>query len=234
MKKGKLLLLPNLLGEGDVDDFFPKNLENRINEIDLLIAENEKEARKYLKRFTFVGREFRDIPIRVLNEHTSDQELHELIKLIDQKTVGLVSDAGLPVLADPGSSLIQLANQNNIEVIPIVGPSSIVFALMLSGFSGQSFTFHGYLPRKEPDLAAYVQKLIKSPQSHTHICIEAPYRNEKFLDFLIKSLPGSATLCVATDITLKTQEVTIKKVSAWKGSNANLHKRPSIFLFQIK
>lgn len=230
-----LLLLPNLLDTSqDHSDYFPKTVDKAIFDIEGLFAEDEKNARLYLKRFSFSnGRTFRDIPIKLVNEHSKDQELLEYLELIKTKTWGLISDCGLPCLADPGSRLVRLAYQKKIDVKTFVGPSSIIMALQLSGMYCQQFTFLGYLPREAKDLEKSVKAMQNEIEqsSRVQVFIEAPYRNQKLLESLIEQLPSHFYLCVAVDLTLKTQSVDVYKVKEWKGKDlAAFQKRAAVFL----
>lgn len=223
----KLFLLPNLLDEeADADLFFPASLKQIIPRLQGLIAESEKEGRRYLLRF--IKREQLP-PIRTLNEHTQDLE-SLLIPLRQGETWGIVSDAGLPCIADPGSDLVFLANQNGIEVEAIVGPCSLIFALQLSGFSGQRFAFHGYLPRETQDLEDVLRRLEKEARVATQIWIEAPYRSLKMLETLKAVLSKETKLCIATDLTTKNQRVVSQTIAKWRSSSFSLGKAPCVFL----
>ncbi len=207
-----LYLLPNLLHEDSTWRFEPPPL-------DALIAESEKGGRQFLKKF--FGKIA--IPIYLLNEHTKD--ITPLLALSEEK-IGLVSDAGLPCLADPGSELVSLARKQNIEIHAYPGPSSIVLALMLSGLPAQRFTFHGYLERDVPLLQKQLASL--SPQM-THIFIETPYRNHKLLSLILKTRKPKDLLCVACDLMGSSQVVLSQSLDNWKNL-PDLDKKPAIFL----
>jgi len=224
---GKLYLLPNLLDESaETELFLPISVKGAVGEIAGLIAESEKMGRRYLRRFLSHD-EMVQIPLKLLNEHT--QELEELILPMKKgETWGLISDAGLSCIADPGADLVYLAHENRISVETFVGPSSIVMALQLSGFGAQNFSFHGYLPREPHDLEKKVKELEKT--KGTHIWIEAPYRSNKMLDLLKRSLHTQTKLCVAASLTLPTQKLLSQTVSKWKSSPFSLSKEPAVFL----
>jgi 16S rRNA (cytidine1402-2'-O)-methyltransferase len=223
----KLILLPNLLDSTlKTDDFLPANLKEKIKTLNGLIAESEKSARAYLRRF-LSHEEVNSFKVVLLNEHT--QTINDFINL-PEETWGIISDAGLPCLADPGSNLVELCYKHNIQVEAVSGPSSLFLALMLSGFSGQHFCFHGYLPREDYELEQKIRLLEKS--FGTQIFIEAPYRNEKLLQKLLAALKKDTRLCVAIDLTLPSQMVISKKVSEWKMLSFN--KRPAVFLISAK
>jgi len=233
-----LILLPNVLHEGeeDIKNVFPPIVQDKVVALQGLIAESEKEARRYLKRFTFPeGRTFREVPLRLLNEHTTPQELNDLLKpLVKGETWGLISDAGLPCLADPGANLVAIARKRGIAIEAIPGPSSLFLALMLSGLSAQRFTFHGYLEREPSKLASQIKELEKqSLKNHqTQMCIEAPYRSQNLLQALIQELAPSTVLSTCVKLTAPDQAVWTLPVKEWrKKPLPDLHKKPAVFLF---
>ena len=232
-----LYLFPNVLDESQQHQaFFPHTVDACVAEIEGIIAESEKSARAFLKRFSFSqGRSFREIPIRLLNEHTTEEEVKELlIPLLRQEKWGLISDCGLPCLADPGAKLVALAHKNKIVVRTFPGPSSIVMALMLSGLYTQRFTFHGYLPREVPLLLKKLKsmELEVLHQDMTQVFIEAPYRNQKLLESLLDTLSPSLILSVACDLTLDTEKILSLPIQEWKRQNLEYYnKKPVVFLF---
>ncbi|MBU6383792.1 MAG: SAM-dependent methyltransferase [Verrucomicrobia bacterium] len=224
---GKLLLLPNLLDESlPAEPFLPISVNDAVRRLQGLIAESEKMARRYLRRFLSHD-EMAKLPLALLNEHS--KELTPLIQPLKRgETWGLISDAGLPCLADPGSDLVWLAHQNGIAIETFVGPSSIIMALQYSGFSGQQFAFHGYLPRETADLEKRVRELEKI--GGTHIWIEAPYRSAKMLDLLKQVCKPTTRLCVAANLTTPYQRVVSQTVARWKEHSFVLEKEPVVFL----
>lgn len=224
---GKLYLLPNLLDESlPIEPFFPISVGQAVSSLQGLIAESEKMARRYLRRFLSHD-EMAKMPIHLLNEHT--KEIESLIKPIEQgETWGLISDAGLPCIADPGAELVWRAHEKKIEVQTFVGPSSIVMALQLSGLGGQQFSFHGYLPREQSEVENKIRELEKRPG--TQIWIEAPYRSAKMLDCLKRILQPHTKLCVAVNLTMPSQRVVSQQVSKWKSTTFILEKEPAVFL----
>lgn len=207
-----LHLLPNLLHPDSCWSFTPPAMQ-------ALIAESEKGGRQFLKRF--LGKI--EIPIYTLNEHT--QDLKPLL-VLREESVGLISDAGLPCLADPGARFIFEARKKEISIQAYPGPSSIFLALMLSGLSGQKFMFHGYLERESAQLIKQIKHF--APQM-THIFIETPYRNDKLLATLLATLNSQDLLCVAVDLMGKEEKVTTLSVKEWK-KEVSFHKRPAVFL----
>ena len=235
-KKPHLLLLPNFLSEEASLETLPANLGQKVFSLDGIIAENEKEARRYLKHFSFKeGKTFRDIPIRLLNEHTVKEELQELLAPILQGQVwGIISDAGLPCIADPGAQLVALAKQRGVQVEAISGPSSIFLALMLSGLSAQRFFFQGYLERDPEKLRAEIRVLEKESKQRTctQVCIEATYRSLSLFTALIQTLEENTKLSISCDLTSKTEMSETLSVRQWKKRiEPDLQKKPTIFLF---
>jgi 16S rRNA (cytidine1402-2'-O)-methyltransferase len=224
---GKLYILPNVLDEElSPDPFLPMSVKDAVSSIQGLIAESEKMGRRYLRKFVSHD-EMARCQLKVLNEHTKD--LQDLIAPIEKGELwGLVSDAGLACIADPGADLVWLAHQKKIAIETFVGPSSIIMALQLSGFNGQQFSFHGYLPRELPALEQKIRELEK--KSGTQIWIEAPYRSAKMLETLLKVLKPNTKLCLAANLTLPTQKVISQTASQWKGKNISLGKEPAVFL----
>lgn len=223
-----LILLPNLLDESlDHSPFLPQSVGEIVASLDGIIAESERGARRFMKRFTD---KFRDIPIRLLNEHTD--EIDTLLGPLQKgEKWGLVSDAGLPVLADPGARLIRRLHTLKVPIETLPGPSSIVYALQLSGLHAQSFTFHGYPPKDDKKLKEMLRTL---PKDHTHLFIEAPYRTDKFLKTLVQNLQDETDLSIAWNLTLPSQGVRTQKIAQWKQSLPALGKVPAVFVIRGK
>ncbi len=232
---GVLYLLPNSLCKTTPSsDIFPPLLSTVVAILDGLVVENEKEGRVFLKRFSFTPpKTFRDVPMQVLNKHTGDADLTDIIlQIIMGRSWGVISDAGLCCIADPGHRLVALANQKALKVVAVPGPSAIVEALMLSGFGGQQFTFHGYLPQ-QPPLAKKQILQMQEQRAHTHIFIETPYRNEKLLSLLLATLEPKTLLCIAWNLGSKKQSHRAAPVSQWQQKQLpNLHKIPAVFLIR--
>ncbi len=232
MKYGRLILIPTLLGDGPVDEVMPANLGTLIGKISHFVVEDLRTARRFLKK---VDREIDidSLHFYTLNEHSQQEELPELIQpLLDGHDLGLMSEAGTPCVADPGSTLVSLAHQKNIRIIPLSGPSSITLALMASGFNGQNFAFHGYLPIDHKACATTIKKLEKDAfrNNQTQIFIEAPYRNMKVFDNVIESCHPETRLCIAANLTTSEEMISTKTVAQWKKNPPAIHKQPAVFL----
>lgn len=230
-----LLLLPNVLG--DVSDFslyLPPSVEKAMARIDGLIAESEGGGRAFLKRFK-TKKKPHEMPIALLNKNTPAGDMDFLLEpVIKGETWGVVTDAGLPCLADPGSGLVARAKLRGVSIEAFSGPCSITLALMLSGLSGQRFTFHGY-PAKEDELRKkelQVWEKTSEKEGSTQLFIEAPFRNDAILADCLMALKETTLFCVACDLTLSTQQVITKRIKEWRKSPLpTFAKRPAIFLF---
>ena len=236
-KNPRLILLPNVLNDEQptIDSCFTADVIILVPKLDGLIAESEKGGRHYLKRFSFPeGKTFRDIPIKLLSEHTKESEFLELLMPIMQGQVwGLVSDAGLPCLADPGAKLVFLARQKGVDIEAHMGPSSIVLALMLSGLGAQKFCFEGYLPKEASELTGAIKQLEQRAikEVSTHIFIETPYRSQQMLEKLISILQEKMKLSVSLDLTLPSQLVMTKTIKEWrKDPKVDIQKRLAVFV----
>jgi 16S rRNA (cytidine1402-2'-O)-methyltransferase len=229
---GKLYLIPTTMGECDPMDVFPQTIKRSIELLDHYIVENDKTARKSIK-LVCPEKKQADLTLYVLNKHTETKEHLEFIKpLLEGHNMGLMSEAGCPGVADPGAVIVKLSHEKGIQVVPLVGPSSILLAMMASGMNGQSFTFHGYLPIEKDEKKSSLKSLerISFEKNQSQIFIETPYRNNKLLEDLIQILHPETHLCIATDITLPTEYIKTKKIASWKKETVDLHKRPTIFI----
>ena len=235
MNKGKLYLIPVPLGSSSIDCVLPQQVVNVAKQLSHFVAENARSARAFLKSVPS-GHILQQIVISELNEHTPPHQLDVLLApLLAGTDVGLISEAGCPAVADPGSNLVALAHQHAIDVIPFVGPSSILLALMGSGLSGQHFAFHGYLPAKTELRQSKILDLEKDSrrENRTQIFIETPYRNQQMLRDLISICAPKTHLCVATDLTLATESIVTKTVGQWKKLELpEIDRRPTVFLLQ--
>ncbi|MCK4288597.1 MAG: SAM-dependent methyltransferase [Bacteroidales bacterium] len=230
--KGKLYLIPSSLGNSKLNSIIPEYNSKIINRLDEFIVENIRTARRFLKKTGF-KKSFDNITFYILDKHSDQTEILSYLNSIDKgKDIGLLSEAGTPCIADPGAEIVRMAHQKNIRVIPLVGPSSIFLALMASGFNGQNFVFHGYLPIKKYLKINKIKTLEKDAQqkNQTQIFIETPYRNKQLLDSIIETCNKETLLCIACDITLKNEFITTKTIAEWSKNLPEIHKRPTVFL----
>lgn len=234
---GKLYLIPITLsnpGETTVvpEDVLPQTIKRTIDFVDHYIVENEKTARRFIKSI-HPEKKQPDLKISVLNKHTETAEHNEFIQpLLNGQNIGLMSESGCPGIADPGADIVKLAHEKGIQVVPLVGPSSILLALMASGMNGQSFAFNGYLPIDKNDKKQALKNFerLSQDKNQSQLFIETPYRNNKLMEDLLQILQPSTLLCVACDITLPTEFIKTKTVNQWKKEKADLHNRPCIFI----
>jgi 16S rRNA (cytidine1402-2'-O)-methyltransferase len=229
----RLILLPNLLSPDlPWEPFLPASVANAVKSLNGLIAESEKEGRRFLRRF--VSHETLErMPIRLLNEHTNPSELDSLLDPVAGGQIwGLISDAGLPCLADPGALLVKRAIARSLAVQTLAGPSSIIFALQLSGLNGQRFSFHGYLPRDIVELKVRLLALERRSKEEdaTQIWIEAPYRSQKMADIVIQALHPETLFCIAHSITQPNESVRVQPIKDWRKEPLHLEKVPAVFL----
>lgn len=232
MSYGKLYLIPSPLGENEPAEVIPGPVLDLLKGISTYVVEEVRTARRYLSRAGLKGA-IGDLQFHVLNEHTAPAEVEAVAALFeDGCDVGLISEAGLPAVADPGALLVELCHRRGIEVVPLVGPSSLMLALMGSGLNGQSFAFRGYLPAKTDERRAAIREVERQSGAlnQTQIFIETPYRNDSMLADLLQNLSGSTRLCIAADLTLPTQFIRTKTVDGWKKQGVTVGKRPCVFL----
>ena len=233
MRPGTLYLIPSPLGASELARIVPDEVRQLAAQLDTFIVEHPKTARHFLKQIGTLT-PLQQLHISVLDEHTQDGQLMTLLQpLLNGKDVGLLSEAGCPGVADPGANLVRLAHAQGIRVAPMVGPSSILLALMASGLNGQRFTFHGYLPIAKDDrkkkLVALEQESLARDQ--TQIFIETPYRNLSLLEAVLATCKPDTLLCIATDITLSTEIILTKPLSKWcRPPPPDIDKKPTVFL----
>ncbi|MBJ7880602.1 SAM-dependent methyltransferase [Gelidibacter salicanalis] len=229
---GKLYLIPTGLGDNPVWDVLPQSIRKIIEFTDDYIVENERTARRFIKE-TQPEKPQPSLNFKVLNKYTEESEKSTFLEACKAgKPMGLLSEAGCPAVADPGSDIVRLAHELNIQVVPLVGPSSIIMALMGSGMNGQSFAFNGYLPIDKQERKAELKRLEKlsHDQNQSQLFIETPYRNNKMLEDLWGTLQPQTRICVACDLTLPTEYIKTHPAKDWKHIKVDLHKRPAIFI----
>lgn len=230
--KGKLFLIPSPLGENDPAEVIPGPVLQSLEGFRTFVVEEVRTARRYLSKAGLKGR-IGELEFHELNEHTDQATVESYIKLFDNgNDVALISEAGLPAVADPGAQLVALAHRNDIEVIPAVGPSSLMLALMASGLNGQSFAFCGYIPAKTDERRSRLKTLekISGQLRQTQILIETPYRNDSLFADILAVCGASTRVCVAANITMPDAYIKTKKVSEWKKVGLTIGKRPCVFL----
>jgi 16S rRNA (cytidine1402-2'-O)-methyltransferase len=233
MNKGTLYLIPCTLGDTPIQQVLPQQVIDLTRKLRHFVVEHPKTARQFLSALK-PEHPIQSLELATLNEHTAAKELSGLLApLLAGHDVGILSEAGCPGIADPGSALVDLAHRHGVRVVPLVGPSSILLALMASGLNGQSFSFHGYLPIDETErkqaIAALEAESLKRNQ--TQLFIETPYRNEKLYGALLNHCRPQTLLCVASDITLPGEQIQTHPIKKWKSlPMPELNRRPSIFL----
>ncbi len=235
MQKGKLYLIPNTLGSDDISRVIPPYIKEVINTIDHYIVENIQTAAKFLK-LAGINKPLRELTFYVLNAKSKDSDIAGYLDEAEKgNDSGLISEAGLPCVADPGSVIVKMAHQKGIQVVPLSGPSSILLALMASGVSGQNFAFIGYLPIDKNARARKIKGLgskIKQ-EGQTQIFIEAPHRNDKLLADILSNSPGDITLSISKNLTMETELIITGTIEELRSKNITLGKEPVIFVLGL-
>ena len=233
---GKIYMLPCPISEGNPYDVLPEGNRGVMAGIDYFIVENVRTARRFLSAAK-IGRPIEELEFAECSEHTTEMEIVPLLKpVLEGRDCGIISEAGLPGVADPGADVVAAAQRMGIEVVPLVGPSSILMALMASGQNGQSFAFNGYLPIKPADRAKAIKNFERRAvvEGQSQIFIEAPYRNDKLFGDMLSVLSPTTRLTVAVDITSPTQIIRTLSVAEWrKAPKPEMHKRPTIFIIGV-
>lgn len=232
INRGTLYLIPSPIGDNDPAEVLPSPVFETLKGLHTFVVEETRTARRFLSRAGLKGR-IESLEFHELNEHTRAEEVEQYISLFDGgNNVGLISEAGLPAVADPGAQLVALAHRHGIKVVPFVGPSSLMLALMSSGLNGQSFAFCGYLPAKPDERKAKLKSIEKlsSATGQTQIFIETPYRNDAMLKDILATCHDSTLVCVAADMTMPEASVRTMRVRDWKKESTVIGKRPCVFL----
>lgn len=231
-QKGKLYLIPTTLGDNEPLEVLPYSVKKIIEELTHFVVENEKTARRFIKKIT-PKKSQPSLVLYKLDKYAEDAEVQTYLDVCEQGiSVGLLSEAGVPAIADPGADVVKLAHEKGIRVVPMVGPSSIVLAMMASGFNGQNFAFNGYLPIDAAERKKAIKDLerLSKEKKQSQIFIETPYRNEKMFTDLKNALNATTKLCIACDITLKDEYIKTLTIKQWDNEHPDLHKRPTIFV----
>ena len=239
MANGRLFLIPSPLGEYAPEQVIPAPVLEKLRGIRRYVVEETRTVRRYLSAAGLKGH-IGGLEFRELNEHTATEEVESLLDMFSENgepvDVGLISEAGLPAVADPGAQLVALCHQHGIQVVPLVGPSSLMLALMASGLNGQSFAFVGYLPAKTDERRKAIRGIEKRSAQfrQTEIFIETPYRNDSLMSDLLATLQPGTKLCIAADITLDGETIITRTVKGWRTSPVSIGKRPCVFLILAK
>ena len=231
--KGKLFLIPTIISENTQDEVITPNVRKCLAGIHNFLVEDVRTARRYLSSLK-VYDTIETLSFLLLDKDTSEAELSDLFRpVFDGKDLGVLSESGCPGIADPGALAARFAHMNDIRVIPLVGPSSILLAMMSSGLNGQNFAFHGYLPIDGRESAKVIREFEKESRqkNQTQIFIETPYRNNAILKNLLKNLPGETRLCIALDVTGESEFISMRSVKTWQSEPIELPKYPAVFLF---
>ena len=231
MSYGKIYLIPTPISEADLKAVLPFRLIETIQELDTFFVENIRTSRRFLSKAGL--KNIQDIVFEILDKKADHQKIEGLLNIVKNgENVGIMSEAGCPGIADPGSKINILAHKYNIDIIPLTGPSSIFLALMASGFNGQNFQFHGYLPIDKNERKKSIKNLerLVYTKNQTQIFMETPYRNNQVLDALLKLLMPDTLLCIASNITSEDEFIKTKPVKSWRKQVPDIHKKPAIFL----
>lgn len=232
MSKGKIFLLPNTLGSETWEGVIPSGVAEIASETRFFAVENIKSARRFLRK---IDKSFPidDSTFYILNKKTKPEELLTMLRpLREGYNLAIISEAGCPGIADPGAELVSLAHQKGFHISPLVGPSSILLALIGSGFNGQEFSFHGYLPKERKNRIVKIKQLERTAQKEgsTHIFMETPFRNINMLEDLLNELMDDTQLCIACDLTLPSERIQTMSVAEWRENAFDLNKRPTLFI----
>ncbi len=229
--KGKLYLIPTTLGEIDAKIVLPDSVIARIQMLDEFVVEEIRTARRFLSPLK-MSKPIKDLKFHELSEHTDPLRVPSFLESAEKGSdIGLLSEAGCPCVADPGSILVRAAHEMGIEVVPLVGPSSLMLTLMASGMNGQNFAFVGYLPKEQGARIQKIKELERTAKSknQTQLFIETPYRNAHMVEDLLKNCQSDTRVCIAADLTLPTQFIQTKAVAEWRKSAPDLGKKPTVF-----
>lgn len=228
---GKLFLLPNTLGETEIAGVIPSEVIVLIKSLRVFASENPKNTRRYLKKID-KSIDVDALTFLELNEHSERKDVEACLPYLEREDVGIISEAGCPGIADPGAELVALAHQHNYRVVPLVGPSSILLALIASGLNGQNFSFNGYLPVKANERTRALKNYERqsAQENRTQIFIETPYRNQKLYEEMLQTLNPKTFLSIACDITTENEYIKTLRIQDWKKQKPDINKRPAIFL----
>ncbi len=233
--KGILYLIPTKLGSSSYERVFPEYNRNIILNLKHFIIEDIRSARRFLKSLNYPGN-FDNVVFQDLNKHTKEEDTYSYLNPIEHsKNIGLMSEAGVPCVADPGNLIVKRAHELGYKIVPLVGPSSILLALIASGFNGQNFSFIGYLPVKPSERDKKIKEIETDTRKsgQTKIFIETPYRNQQLFNAIIANCHPDTMMCLASDITLDSESIESKNMDAWKKSPPDFQKKPTVFLISV-
>ncbi|NQV02417.1 MAG: SAM-dependent methyltransferase [Bacteroidia bacterium] len=232
MKRGTLYLIPSTLGDTRPEEVLPEKTLKIIRSLNSFIVEELRSARRFLRKAGFTGN-FDETGLLIFNEHTRKEELTSFISpMLHGTDTGLLSEAGTPCIADPGAEIVEIAREAGIRIVPLAGPNSILLALMASGFNGQNFTFHGYLPIDRKERRHKIRELERAAleRDQTQIFIETPYRNKAIFEALISTCNPASRLCIAMDLTLESESIRVHTIREWRNKDEQLPKKPAVYL----
>ncbi len=232
METPSLYLIPTTMGDTSIDKVLPKYNTEIINSLSFFIVENIRTARRFLKKCN-PEIDIDALTFYELNKRTLSKDIATFLNPMRMgESIGVISEAGCPAIADPGADVVAIAQKENYKVVPLVGPSSILMSLMASGFNGQSFAFHGYLPIETNERIRELKELENKVyrDNQTQIFIETPYRNNKMAEDILENCKPQTKLCIAMNITCDNETIITKKVGAWRGKLPDMHKQPCVFL----
>jgi len=230
---GKLFLIPNVIADATQEDVIPHSVREQLRSLRFFLVEDVRTARRYLSSLK-VFESIEALQFEVLNKDTQQAQIPELLKsLMHGIDMGLISESGCPGVADPGALAVAYAHHHNIRVVPLVGPSSILLALMASGLNGQRFAFHGYLPIEAKEASKAIKELERESKTknQTQVFIETPYRNNSILDYLLTNLSSTTLLSIALDITGAHESIKTKSIKEWRAEKPSFAKHPAVFSF---
>ena len=232
MQKPSLYLIPVTLGDTPIATVLPSYNTEIISQLNYFIVENVRSARRFLKKCN-PDIDIDSITFFELNTHTRKEDISDFLQpMNDGNSMGIISEAGCPAIADPGADVVAIAQRKGFNVVPLVGPSSILMALMASGFNGQSFAFHGYLPIESPEKLRKLKQLEARAydENQSQIFIETPYRNQKLAEDILQNCRASTLLCIAMNISCEDEYIVTRSVQGWKNKLPEMHKKPCVFI----
>ncbi|MCF6184243.1 MAG: SAM-dependent methyltransferase [Bacteroidales bacterium] len=235
-KKGKIYLIPTTLGNSEINEVIPAYVVEIITNLHYFIVENIRTARRYIRKVS-ATKNIDEITFFELNKHTDISDISAYLEpCFSGNSAGIISEAGNPGIADPGADVVRIAHKKNIEVVPLVGPSSILLALISSGMNGQNFAFNGYLPINDSERIKKIQELERKSktENQSQIFMETPFRNTKMFDAVLKTCRNNTLFCIAADITLSSEYIKTKTISEWKKQKPQINKRPTVFVLQAQ